>query len=568
MAGDPSKMDQSLPQAKLFRNDGSYNFKQREDWDYKHGYNFMAGWLGEDEVREAKKKKRKMGTVDMEAPPLPMDIALVQQIEKTALHVHKAAEPDVFERLVEERNRGKPGWTFLTEGGEGYDYYKFARHCAERKVEPRPLAEQAKKVKEDREKKQTNAKSGAIQMGSGAPGERVIKDAVFKPDELVEVLGVKSKPDYNGKIVKVMRYHSDVDRYEVKFEGGRYNGVVVKLKEENLMYSAVTERQMKDDAEEIPEGELPNGTQVEIHGLQSETARWMNGQKAVIVQWDVDAERYEVRLEKGHAIKKVKAANLKPQVPEGWEEHFDEHLGRHYYINTKSQKVTWKHPSVANQRGKMGKVQEKTTEDIEEAAQTTGVDNERKHYEVDEEEEGEGQFNLEALVAKVEKQEEKREAAEEAGEDAAELDSDDGMHTIGKKRKKKKREKISVEMLQQRVTHLIEATMANPANRATIKKDFSLLEGNFIATHELDPILVKIQKAIDAGDEIPRDLLKAVMEVMLSGLEKACQLLGQLKHAKLQLMEISKVLDSLVSTTEPKQVFDDAKWVASFLKTM
>jgi len=567
MAGDPSKMDQSLPQAKLFRSDGSYNFKQREDWDYKHNYGFMAGWLGEDEARAEKKRKRKIGTVDMEAPPLPSDMSMVPQIEKTALHVHKAAEPDVFERLVGERNKGKPGWTFLTEGGEGNDYYNFCRHCAERKVEPRPLAEQAKKVKEDREKKQTNAKSGAMAMGSGAPGEKVIKDAVFKPDELLEVLGVKSKPDYNGNIVRVMRYHSDVDRYEVKFEGGRYNGVVVKLKEENLMFSAVTERQMKEDAEEIPEGELPNGTLVEIHGLQSETARWMNGQKGTIVQWDVDADRYEVRLDKGNAIKKVKPANLKPQVPEGWEEHFDEHLGRHYYINIKTQKVTWKHPTVANQRAKMGKVREKVGEDVEEVAQTTGVDHDRKHYEVDDEEEGEGQFNLEALVAKVEAQEEKREAAEEAGQDGDEVDSDDGMHRIGKKRKKK-REKITVEMLQQRVVHLIEATMANPANRATIKKDFTLLEGHFLATSELDPLVARFQKVVDAGEEPPRDLLKAAMEVMLAALEKACSLIGQLKHSRLQLIEMSKVLDSIVSTTDPMQVFEDAKWVASFLKTM
>jgi len=29
----------------------------------------------------------------------------------------------------------------------------------------------------------------------------------------------------------------------------------------------------------MPEGEIPNGTKVDINGLQSEAAKWMNGQK-------------------------------------------------------------------------------------------------------------------------------------------------------------------------------------------------------------------------------------------------------------------------------------------------
>ncbi len=31
--------------------------------------------------------------------------------------------------------------------------------------------------------------------------------------------------------------------------------------------------------QEMPEGEIPNGTKVDINGLQSEAAKWMNGQK-------------------------------------------------------------------------------------------------------------------------------------------------------------------------------------------------------------------------------------------------------------------------------------------------
>lgn len=98
---------------------------------------------------------------------------------------------------------------------------------------------------------------------------------------------------------------------------------VVKLKEENLMYSAMREKEVQEQKEsleicwkrhkhtdkhayisrkdpkmihnftcfffsgcghlrliqEMPEGEIPNGTKVDINGLQSEAAKWMNGQK-------------------------------------------------------------------------------------------------------------------------------------------------------------------------------------------------------------------------------------------------------------------------------------------------
>merc|ERR1719464_2721138 len=158
------------------------------------------------------------------------------------------------------------------------------------------------------------------------------------------------------------------------------------------MYSSVEQRDEQMEVE-MPEGEIPNGTKIDIRGLQSETARWMNGQKGIIVQWDKDAERYEVRLELNNSIKRVKPPNLKVVVPEGWEEHYDEHLARSYYLNTKTQKVTWKHPTVANQRGKFGQVRENHAEELE----GIEIDADRKHYEVDDFEEMEGGFNLHEL---------------------------------------------------------------------------------------------------------------------------------------------------------------------------
>lgn len=545
--------DRGMDLKTMFRDDGSYDFKKREDWDYGHSYGYMAGWLGQEEAAAEKKRKRKMGKTDFPAPPLPQDAALVDTIEKSALHVHKSPDSDVFERLIREKNKGKPGWGFLEETGHGYDYYKFVRHCLDRKVEPRPLAQKALQIKEDREKKEANVRNNVFTAGSGAPAPK--KEAVFKTGELMEVLGLKNQADFNGKIVRVLRYYPDLDRYEVKFEGGRYDGVAAKLREENLMYSAVEEKTVLE-SKELPEGEIPNGTKVEIRGLQSETARWLNGQIALVVQWDVEGERYDLRLEVNNAIKKVKPANIQIPLPAGWEEHYDEHLSRHYYINTKTQKVTWKHPTVANTRGKFSKVRENNAEELAEVE----VDANRKMYDVDDEEEGEGGFDLQQLIAKVDEREQRREEAEDRGEDFD--DSDDGMHQVVKKRKKKKKkDNITIEMMQERVAILIEETMTR---RETMKKDFTMVEGNFMA-RDSDPVLAQFR----ANADNPSDaVMRATFEMTLGCLEKGTSLMSQLKESKLQTVETWKRIEKLTTIETPAELLEVAEWVAALLKTM
>lgn len=542
-------------QQQMFRNDGSYDFKKREDWDYKHGYKFMSGWLGTEEVEKEKKRKKKLGTTDLPAPPLPKDLELVGTIEKTAKHVHKSTDPTVLEHMLQQKKKGEAGWGFLSDGGEANDYYVFCRHCCEREVDPRPLAEQARRVLEDREIKQANAKANAFAAGSGA--DVAPREAKFKEDELMEVIGIKNKPDYNGNIVKILKFHPDVDRYEVKFTGGRYDTVIVKLREENLMYSAVTEHEAKV---EMLEGEIPNGVRVEIRGLQSEAARWLNGQKGVIIQWLKDTERYEVRLEYNNDVKKVKPGNVRAELPPDWEEHYDEHLGRNYYLNNKLQKVTWKHPVVTNFRAKFNKIKENNAEELDEVE----IDHEHTHYEVDDEEELEGNFSLMELVAKIEEKEEKLALAEARGEDP--VDSDDGMHEVSKKRKKKKKQpaKIDTEALLVRIAELVEHTMVG---RVSLKKDYTMLEGHFIAVKELDPVAERLQNEIYV--RYPRDeMLKEAFEVALSGLDKAIKLGNQLRRSKLTLRELAKLVDRLTTLTTPDELLKELKWVSTFLKTM
>merc|ERR1712194_230175 len=164
--------------------------------------------------------------------------------------------------------------------------------------------------------------------------------------------------------------------------------------------------------------------------------------------------------------------------------------------------------------------------DLEEFDEETGrrqskVDKNATHYAVDEEEEGEGGFNLQELVKKVEATELRRLEAEENDEELVE--SEEGMHKISKKRKKaKKKDKVTVEDLQIKVTMLLDQTMVN---RATMKKDFSLLEGNFIAMKEMDPVLERLETALEMEEEPDDEVMRAAFEVTLAGLDKACKLL-------------------------------------------
>ena len=83
---------------------------------------------------------------DDAAPPLPTDPKLVDTIEKTAACVRKSTDAKGFERVIQQKNNGKGGWGFLEEGGTGWEYYQFCKHCQERQVDPRPLALQARKA--------------------------------------------------------------------------------------------------------------------------------------------------------------------------------------------------------------------------------------------------------------------------------------------------------------------------------------------------------------------------------------------------------------------------------------
>merc|ERR1712216_502811 len=98
--------------------------------------------------------------------------------------------------------------------------------------------------------------------------------------------------------------------------------------------------------------------------------------------------------------------------------------------------------------------------------------------------------------------------------------------------------------------------------------DFGLLEGNFIAMKEMDPVIERLESSLEIDDEPDEEVMRAAFEVMLSGLDKCCKLLSQLQNTRMQVVETMKIVDRITTMRDPKELLEDAKWVAALLKTM
>mmetsp|Transcript_32880 Transcript_32880/g.97667 ORF Transcript_32880/g.97667 Transcript_32880/m.97667 type:complete len:408 (-) Transcript_32880:97-1320(-) len=129
------------------------------------------------------------------------------------------------------------------------------------------------------------------------------------------------------------------------------------------------------------------------------------------------------------------------------------------------------------------------------------------------------------------------------------------------KEKDKKKKEVTVEQLQVMVAKLVEETMVT---RETMRKDFTLLEGNFVA-RELDPLLEQFK----ADPENPTDsLLRAVFETTLGLLEKGTSLMTQLRMNKIMINEVKKRIERLITLETAADLLEVAEWVSTLLKTM
>lgn len=185
----------------------------------------------------------------------------------------------------------------------------------------------------------------------------VFQELEFKRGDAVEVSGLHSDSgrELNGKNGTILEYFEETGRYKVKFAlgmvGNKYEYREVSLKPNQLVRinknpfsktkikppkapsgpvfnrtnfgldgaaGAQAPFQNEDPPQPQPPtyaGEFAPGELVEVHGLQSEGGRVLNGRTGSVETYVEDKDRYEVRFRPEDELKLLKAANLRRPPP-------------------------------------------------------------------------------------------------------------------------------------------------------------------------------------------------------------------------------------------------------------
>lgn len=572
---------------------------QREDRNYTHSYQYFGGWLGQEEVDKEKKRKKALGKIDMLPVAPPPHAEMRTTIEKIAQHVMmKKTEEErrIFEKMIREKNVGNYMFCFLDEpnrpvaglgaiktdtedgpvqaiaGDKGEqqkarEYYLFVKHCIEREVDFTPIAEKQTRLEKDREEKLNRAKrppefsqpKGAEKSCSSTakgPGEEIPPEPMFNDGVRVEILGLEKRADLNGQHGKVVKFYADVGRYEVRLDKF---GTVIKVKASNLLYAAVqTDTADKEKKESDKFGDIMKDAKVEILGLASEAARWLNGQEGFVVGYDEEAQRYEIKLLRdANQIKRVKRDNLRLSLPEGWVEYFDEHAQKAYYINRETNKATWKHPVQTQTQTKFDTVVE-ANEDLEEADF-----GERETYDCDKMEECEGQFNLDDLVRKVQEREEALDSDNEAAEPPEKKPKTDEP-----KKAKKKKTVFTLDDLRLKLEELKKDLP--PSKWTPMPEEFTKV----VVQRTLSDAQMELEKELSAACEEKREAVaskrfrSSVIAALIRAMEVTADLLEKQPKSKFTLQGLQRLANKLDILETPRELVNEVDYLHSLLKTM
>lgn len=348
-----------------------YDFQKREEVDYHHSFDYLGGMLGAEILNAEEQRLKNLGKIDPKMwAATPKDHDYAMHIASVAESVMKSDRGAALEKVAFEKNKESLQWRFLNpeleRGESGAKFYAFVKHCIERKVNWQNVIPPTKK--------------------RGPPGQEEEveeeEEIVFKPGSVVEIFGLKAKPELNKKFATIIKQDPKSKRWEIRLmESAQHVGVkdpataiedkrpnlTFMLKGCNLMYAPVEEQPDDDD------DKLKPGTTVDLCKLK---AAHLNGMRGEIIHFDVDKGRYDVRFPNGD-VKQVKPENVEIPLPEGWEKFWDESSLRHFYVQTKTGKRTWKHPVATNNADKFNKVREQG-QTAEEDAMSEGDDDEEK----------------------------------------------------------------------------------------------------------------------------------------------------------------------------------------------
>jgi hypothetical protein len=193
-----------------------------------------------------------------------------------------------------------------------------------------------KKAKPDKEKYEVELMNGEKVEIKGK-GEEINKHLIRVNEVSSLAVGarviigsLRNHAEMNGCLGRVSEYNDELQRYEVRAEGG---GQLFRVRPENLVcveetdgsQKAFPDRQKgraKENAEpnvndsltgRTPRGEpgeanLEPGSIVKLVHLK--TAAWLNGEQAEIVSADRERQRYEIKLQMDGSVKKIRAENV------------------------------------------------------------------------------------------------------------------------------------------------------------------------------------------------------------------------------------------------------------------
>jgi len=607
---------------------GNYNFNQREQRNYTHSYNYFGGWLGREEEEKEKERKKQMGKLDLPVAVPPENAQMRETIEKIAKHVIMKKTPEerrIFEKMIREKNFSNYMFCFLDEpnrpvcglgavktddlerpvhalaGDKGEqqiarEYYIFIKHAEERQVDYLPLVKRQIMIEKDRAAKlkkakgeeptpSTSSSAAAPAKGPSAGAEKSSTSAAKEPEPAtkpaeskepepeeplftdgsrIEIIGLAKRPDLNGQAGSIIKWHADVGRYEVRMDKF---GMIIKAKPANVMYATVqTDTAAKEQNESTKFGEFPRDVKVEIFGLQSEAARWLNGQEGTVVGYDEEAKRYEIKLCRDvNQVKRVKYDNLKLSLPPGWVEHYDEHSQRSYYVNSATNKVTWKHPVAMQVKTKFETFND-ANEDLEEAV----FDDDPDRYGCDDLEEGEGQFNLDDLVEKVRQREEANLSGEEGEEPTAKRQKTDQapMGAAAKKKARKARAKQmeTYEGLMAKLAEVKKAIKFPTENeegntKESIMRIFAELEAEL----ELELNAACTEKREADVNEVTE---RAAMESLIIGMMVIGEILKDQPKAKFTFQGLYRCANRVEGLETASEILSDIQYLYGLLKTM
>ncbi|CAD7966723.1 unnamed protein product [Amoebophrya sp. A120] len=368
---------------------------------------------------------------------------------------------DPLKVASEKNTNSKPTTEEQDEQEKARDYYQFVKHCLQRKVDYVPLVAKQQMVEADRIAKlhgltDINAGDGAVKIAPGGAGGggsssssssaagagakndgQENKDSTanndaddpvkkFTPGSRVEVIGLKAKPELNGEFAIVKSYNATSERFQILFEKLK---IEIAVRAGNLMFAKDQAKFQNDKEDKKWTADIPQNTKVEIKDLTSDAGKLLNGSKGIVVNFDEETKRYLVKMltnrnVETNQIKKLKFENLKCELPKGWTEHFDEHMGKFFYRHTDSNRIQWKHPVLKQRVNRKNENKDAFGKDAFLVQNEDNIDAEfdRQKYATDRLNEGEGQFNLQDLVAKVQREEDRKRRREENPD--VEIDSD------------------------------------------------------------------------------------------------------------------------------------------------